>query len=305
VRVTDRLVFENASRNTGRAREAAQQAVEAASSGMRVQHPGDDPTAAGLVLAHRASGDRFTAIASAAGAASDELAAADSALDGVSTALSRARELAVQLSNSTYSADERHSGAAEVDGLLKQIVSSLNSRTGNRYIFGGSQDDAPPFQYDAGTGAVSYVGANDAREIEIAPGVLQQASVRADVALKGVPVAAGSPPGTDVMQTLQDLRDALRADSVGGVQNTLERLGSGVSQVAAARAQAGVSMSTFDTAKAAAKVTSDQETARAGKLAEVDLAKAAIQLQATQTALEASYAATAQSFRLSILSYLK
>ena len=41
MRVTDRLVFEDATRNTGRAREAAQQAQQAASTGVRVEHPGD------------------------------------------------------------------------------------------------------------------------------------------------------------------------------------------------------------------------------------------------------------------------
>jgi flagellar hook-associated protein 3 FlgL len=299
VRVTDRLVFENATRNTARAREAAQQAQQAASTGVRVEHPGDDPAAAGLIDAHRMSSARFTAISSAAGAASDEIAAADSALDGVSTALSRARELAVQLANSTYSADQRQNGADEVDGLLKQIVSSLGARVGSRYIFGGTEDDAPPFQYDPATGNATYVGAHDAREVEIAPGVTQQANVRADVAV------AGYGGGTDVLATLQTLRTALRSNDVSAVQATLDGLQAGIEQVATARAQAGVSMNAFDAAKSAARVASDEDEVSAGKLGDIDLADAAIQLQATQTALQASYAATAQSFRLSILDYLK
>jgi flagellar hook-associated protein 3 FlgL len=303
--VTDRLVFENASRNTARAREAAQQAQEAVSSGVRVEHPSDDPTAAGLIMARRASRDRFEAISSAVEAASDELADADDALASVSTTLSRARELAIQLSSSTYTASDRQLGAGEVDGLLRQIVSSLNARAGDRYIFGGSQDGRRPFEYDETTRSVSYVGANDARKVEIAPGVLQEASVRADVAMMGFPAAAGGSPGTNVMQTLQDLRDALEANDLTGVQGTLERLGSSISQVATAREQAGISMNAFDAARAAAGMVVDQETTSASKLADIDLTKSVVQLQATQNALQASYAATARSFQMSILDYLR
>jgi flagellar hook-associated protein 3 FlgL len=299
VRVTDRLAFENATRNTVRAREAAQEAQEAASTGKRVEHPADDPTAAGLIDAYRMSSRRFSAISSAAAAASDELVAADSALDSVSTALSRAREVAVQFANPIYSADQRQQGADEVDGLLKQIVSDLGARVGNRYVFGGTADDAPPFQYDSSTGVASYVGAHDTREVEIAPGVTQQANVRADVAV------AGYGGGTDVLATLQDLRAALRSNDVDGIQATLDDLQAGIDQVAGARSSAGVSMNAFDTAVSAAQTASTQDTIEAGKLGDADIAQAAIQLQATQTALQASYAATAQSFQLSILDYLK
>ncbi len=304
MRVTDRLLFDNATRDTGRAREAAQQAQEAASTGVRVEHPGDDPAAAGLIVSYQASADRFTAISSAASAAQDELSTADGALDGVSNALSRAQELAVQLSNSTYSADQRQAGANEVDGLIKQIVSSLNTRVGNRYVFGGSKDDAPPFSYDQATGTVTYSGAPDARQVEVAPGVTQQASIRADVALQGVPSVAGGPPGTDVLQTLQDLRTALGANNVSGVQATIAGLQTGTAQLATARSQAGVSMNVFAAAASAGKTASDAATTSASKLGDVDIAQAAIQLQATQTALQASYAATVKSFQLSILNYL-
>jgi flagellar hook-associated protein 3 FlgL len=301
VRVSDSLVFESASRNIGKAREAAERAQDAASSGVRVEHPSDDAAAAGLIVAHQMSADRFTAISSATAAASDEIATSDSALDDVSTALSQARQLAVQFSNTTYSAEQRAAAAVEVDGLVTRIASSLNARVGNRYVFGGSKDDAPPFLADG-----SYAGDHRDREVEIAPGVTQQANVRADVALKGYDDATQTYDAQkDVFATLHALSAALQTNDVSGVQATLDGLQTGIDQVATARAQAGVSMDAFDAASSAAKTTSTQEVTSAGKLADVDLAQAAVALQASQTALQASYAATAQSFRLSILDYLK
>jgi flagellar hook-associated protein 3 FlgL len=303
VRVTDRLVFDTAILDTGRAREAAEQAQRVASRGTRIEHPGDDPAASGLIVSFNMSSQRFAAIAGAAGAASDELSTADGALDGVSTALSRARQLAVQFSNSTYSQAQRSGGALEVQGLMSQIVSDLNTRFGNRYVFGGTKDDAPPFSIELGSGApppdpavVTYGGDDGVRQVEVAPNVFQQANVL---------VGSLSTDPNGVLATLGKLQAALQANDAPAVQATLDGLDAGINQVSTARAQVGVSMNTFDAATSAAKTASGDDKTRAGKLSDVDVIESSIKLQATQTALQASLAATAQGFRLSLVDFLK
>jgi flagellar hook-associated protein 3 FlgL len=295
VRITDALTFDMATRSSAAAREAFVEAQQQASTGSRVVHPGDDPAAAGLIAAHRLASARFAAVSQAAGLASDELTAADGALDGVSTALSRARELAVQFSSSGYPQAQSAMGAEEVKTLADQIVSNLNSRFGNRYIFGGAKDAAPPF--DRATGA--YAGDAGVRQVEIAPGVLQQSNVRADLAITP---PAGS--GENVLQALQALQTALQANDLPGIQGSLDKLDAGISQVAAARSQVGASMHALDVAVTAGKAASQEVEAAGAKLGEVDLVTAAIRLAETQNALQASLAATAQGFKLSLLNYL-
>ncbi len=295
MRVSDRLLYEAARSSAARAREASQAAQEVVSSGTTIEHPGDDPAGAGMMVACSMSSDRLAAIQSATAAASDELNAADGALDGVSTALSRARELAVQFASAGYSAGQRAMGAQEVASLAAQVISDLNTQVGSRYLFGGFQDRKAPF-LDDGT----YVGDEGARKVEVAPGVYLQVNVRADVAIKGV----AGPPSVDVLATLQSLRAALTANDPAAVQDTLDALDASIDQVAAARAQVGTGMNTLDAASSAAKIASGDDETRATKQGDVDLADAAIQLQATQNALQASLAAAAQSFRLSILDYL-
>jgi flagellar hook-associated protein 3 FlgL len=292
VRVTDRLIFDSALLDTGRARDAAEQAQRIASRGTRVEHPGDDPAASSLIVAFRMSSERFAAIAGAAGAASDELSAADGALDGIGTALSRARQLAVQFSNSTYSQDQSAGAATEVQGLVSQIVADLNTRYGNRYVFGGTLDGAPPF--DPASGA--YLGDAGIRRVEVAPNVFQQANVL---------VGSFSTDPKGVLATLAQLRAALQADDAAAVQATLDGLDAGIGQVSGARAQVGVSMNAFDAAASTAKAASGDDQTRANQQGEVDVVESSIRLQATQTALEASLAATAQAFRLSLLDFLK
>jgi flagellar hook-associated protein 3 FlgL len=278
--------------DAARAREAAQAAQDVVARGTRISHPGDDPAGAGKMVALQMSSERFAAIQNATAVASDELGAADAALDGVSTALSRARELAVQLGSGGYSDSQRAMGGEEIGYLIGQVVSSLNTRLGNLYLFGGNRDGDAPF-----TSTGVYLGDDAARQVEVAPGVYQQANVRADVMM-------GVAAGTDVFGTLQALRTALEGNDTDGVRNVLDALDESINQVATARAQTGASMNALDAASAAARLTSGDDQIRAVKQGEVDIAEAAIQLQATQTALQASLAAAAHSFRISLLDYL-
>jgi len=294
VRVTDSLVFQAAIRDTGRARERAQRAMEVAATGSRVSHPGDDPAAAGMIEAFGMSTVRLDAVARSAGLANSELQAADGALDGIGNALSRARELAVALSNAGNGAAERGSGALAVGQLLAEVVARANTRFGNRWVFGGNRDGAPPFDVSG-----SYLGDAGIRQVEIAPGVLQDASVRADVALKGV----GG--GVDVLGVLQGLQAALAANDLAGIQAALPLLETSIGQLAQARVEAGLGMDAFATATEAAKMAATDERTRATHLGEVDLIESSIELTQTQRALEASLSASAQSFRLTLLDYLR
>ena len=207
------------------------------SSGLRVQAPGDDPQAAGLLVRHKFDQTQITAIQNGAQSAANELNTADSALTNVSTALAQAQALATQIGNDTYTADDRAAAATEVDGIFKQVVGSLNTRFGDRYIFGGYQDTQPPFAADG-----TYQGDTGVRQVEVAPGVYEDASVRADVMAKGV----GG--GVDILQTLTNLSTALRANDGDAIRASVASLQTGANQVATAQSQAGTSVNLFTAA---------------------------------------------------------
>ncbi|BDG08013.1 flagellin N-terminal helical domain-containing protein [Anaeromyxobacter paludicola] len=294
MRVSDSLTYDIARTGVLEARSRNEEAMRLATTGLRVGQPGDDPAAAALMVTTQADQKHYDSIQSVAQLASDELASADSAFGSLQNFLTRAQQLAVQFSNGNYSASDRASAATEVDGLLQSSVAALNVRVGDRYILGGNVDSAPPFDASG-----AYHGDAAQRQVEIAPGVTVKSSVRADVAVKG----AGG--GTDVLATIQALSTALKANDPDAVAATLAGLSAGISQVGAARSQAGVSMNSFDSAVAAAKQARDDATARTSQLGDADPIKAASQLASTQHALEASLTATAQGFKLTLLDYLR
>jgi flagellar hook-associated protein 3 FlgL len=294
MRVTDKLMFQHATRDTASARARAEEALARASTGVRVQHPADDPSGAGLLTLHRATAARLEAVGGVAQRAADELSAVDGALGEITNLLARARELTIQMSNGTMGAAERADAAGEAQSLQDAVIAALNTRVGTRYVFGGTADAAPPFDP---TGA--YLGDTGVRRLEIAPGVLQDASVRADVAVKG----AGG--GVDVLAAFGALVTALQANDQAGTAAVLTQLDQGTTQLASARSQAGVAMNAFDTAVSASRAARDEATARAGGIADADPIEAASELALAQRALEASLTAAAQGFQLTLLDRLK
>jgi flagellar hook-associated protein 3 FlgL len=260
---------------------------------MRVVHPGDDPAAAGLATQVASVLSRADAIASGAQAAADELGVADGAFNDVTGALARATVLATQFGSAGYTAAQRATAADEIAALQKQVISALNTTVEGRYIMGGTLDGQPPF--DA---AGNYQGDANVRQVETAPGVWQDASVRADVAVKG----AGG--GLDVLALLGTLQTALRANDQAGVAAALTPLGTATGQVATARSQIGLAMNAFDTAVSVNKTVGTDARTRASHLLEADVIEATTALAQAQQALQASLSATAQGFKLTLLNYL-
>lgn len=294
MRVTDRMMFETSAAHATSARERVERALDEVSSGRKLLNPADDPAGSALATLAARNRDRADAIRKTAERASDELVSADSALDALGNVVERAKELAVQLSNDSYSANDRAGGALEVANLFEHAVAVLNTDVGGRYLFGGTADRAPPFQADG-----TYVGDAGVREIEVAPGVVQSASVRADVAVKG----AGG--GVDVLASLASLRDALAANDETGIRSAITDLDQGIAQVSMARSDVGASMRVFDlAAQSSASARDAAETARAG-VADSDVVESMSKLALAQRALDAALTATAKSFDLTLLDKMR
>jgi flagellar hook-associated protein 3 FlgL len=293
MRVTNRTIFETAQRQIAAARDRLQQASDRVSSGMRVVHPGDDPAAAGLMVSHEIAIERHQSIDQGVSRASDEADVADGALQSVSTLLTRARELAVQFGNDSYSASERAAGAQEIRDISGQVGVLMNTSVAGRYIFGGNSDRSPPF--DA---AGNYLGDTAVRQVETAPGLLQSSSIRADQALKGV----GG--GVDVFATLSTLATALSGNNGAGVRATIDNLGTSTDQIAAALSQIGGSLDAFQSARAIGDVAKAAVQKMLSSESEVDIFAATSQLAQSQQGLEAALAASAKSFSLSLMDFL-
>jgi flagellin-like hook-associated protein FlgL len=86
------------------------------------------------------------------------LSATDSALSTITTLLNQASGVAVSSSGNTLSPTQLQANAAQIDGILQQVVDTANQQFDGRYLFAGSSTGAQPFTLNGNT--VTYAGNN-------------------------------------------------------------------------------------------------------------------------------------------------
>ncbi|WP_349571475.1 flagellar hook-associated protein FlgL [Azotobacter salinestris] len=128
-------------------------------SGKRVVNPSDDPQAASRAISVSQSKAVNQQYADARITTRNALSQEESVLNSVADAIASAKTRLVQAGNGTLSDADRSSLASDLKGLYEALLGQANATDGTgRYLFGGYQDNSPPFVKDSLTGAVSYQG---------------------------------------------------------------------------------------------------------------------------------------------------
>jgi flagellar hook-associated protein 3 FlgL len=290
MRVTENSLYGNAQYLLGKGRERVDKASNDIASGLRVSHPGDDPAAAALDVELKAELSRHVSQQAALGSSITELNAADSALGSITDSVRRAYELSMQVGSDTYSEVNRQQAAIEVDGLFQQVVAQLNTKVGNRFIFGGTQDDAPAYLEDG-----TYMGDDGEHRVEVAPGLTETVSVGMDKLIR-------DPEGVDVLGTLSAVSQAMKAGDGNAIRSLSGTLMKGFDQVLAGRVKAGATTNLLEMAVNASQTLQDAATKNKSSLVDTDIIEAASRLALGQRALDAAMAAATKSFDLTLLS---
>ncbi|WP_111414113.1 flagellar hook-associated protein FlgL [Billgrantia lactosivorans] len=163
-------------------------------SGRRVVNPSDDPQASSRAVGVSQAKAVTQQFADARVSARNSLAQAESVLNSAGDAITSAKTLLVQASSDTLSDVDRQSVASELRGIYETLIGQANATDGNgRYLFGGYQDDSPPFARTSGEGAsgVEYVGDDSTREQRIDASRLMQVADNGKTIFQGVPSGAG------------------------------------------------------------------------------------------------------------------
>jgi flagellar hook-associated protein 3 FlgL len=119
-------------------------AREKIASGFEISKPSDDPAQAATISGFQNLLTRITKQQDRIGYAEDLLTQQEAALSNAQDLMIRAKELASQAANETYSVSQRQQLATEVWSLRNAMVSSANTKVLGRYIFAGTADDAAP-----------------------------------------------------------------------------------------------------------------------------------------------------------------
>lgn len=178
----------NAQRNLNKSQGALQTSLQRLSSGLRINSAKDD--AAGLAISNRFT-TQVRGLNVAVRNANDGISFAqttESALEEISTALQRMRDLGVQSANDTNSASDRLSLQAEVGQLVAEIERIAQTTTfNNRPVLDGSNATLS-FQIGANANQTVSVSGVNAKTSALGsqPGMVQSTGDRVDFATAGL-----------------------------------------------------------------------------------------------------------------------
>lgn len=265
------------------------------SSGKQLNRVSDDPYAVGRALQLRDEMEHTQQLQKNVEDGMGWSETTDDALDSISSAVARIRDLVIQGATDTAGGDPRDRIATEVGGLIDSIKTAANVKYAGRYIFSGTDTNVEPFNVG---GSDAYNAANsDGILREIGPGVTVQINVGGDKVL-----GDGT---TGLMATLRGVLTDLQNDDGAALRAKVAQLDDGMDQLNAVRAEVGATYNRLESAGdrlaqfegTTLKMLSDTE--------DVDMGKAMIDFSIQQAALQAGLQAGSKIVQNSLLDFLR
>jgi flagellar hook-associated protein 3 FlgL len=274
------------------------------SSGYRVQDAADAPESAAALFSLGSSLASVQAYQQNLKRVQAETASADQAIGSAVTLFDNAVNLASQGTVVTLTADQRQNLAVQVKSLEQQLVGYANTTTEGRYIFGGDQDQSPPYAWDSAAQTASALTASPATRVFSDPQGQPVYQALTAGAIFDPRDAAGKPAPSNAFAALDALANALNANDPAAVASPIDSLHTVSTWLNQRQAYYGAAESrlTSEQNGAADKVLALQT--QIGSIRDADLAQAATDLTQENATLSAATVAQAALPRKSLFDYL-
>jgi flagellar hook-associated protein 3 FlgL len=249
------------------------------SSGKRINSLKDNPSGSAELVRVAEQESQVDQYRFNTGAGSLFLGVADSTLSEVNNLITSIFARGSQAASENVKAEDRVAIAEDIRTLREQIVSLANSQVNGRYLFAGSAVKDAPF-YIAGD-SVAYAGDNAVSSINVEEGIEVPASFD------------GNQVFDSVFSVIDSLLTGMDGSDIAGIRAALEQFASALSGLSQVRGQIGSHMSALDTVKS---ILDSRETTlreQRSQVEDTDMAKAVVQMNQTQTALQAAMSAGA------------
>jgi flagellar hook-associated protein 3 FlgL len=272
---------------------AMEEAQRRVMSGLRIEKPSDDPAASVSIMGADRQLRALDQYGRNIDAAQSRLSVEESALDGLTGLLERARELGLSQAGATGTPQTRSLAKLEVDQLLSAAVGLGNTRFAGAYVFGGLYADSAPLAADGTTSATRPPAG--AAPVEIDSG--RQVTVHHDALQVFV--------DTEAIAALQDLSAALGANSDAQLEAAVARLDVAHGKVQGVLGETGAFSAQLSVAKSNVEALGFTLQTFRSDLSEVEMEEAISRLVARQTAFQAALAATSRIVSLTLSDYLR
>ncbi len=295
MRLSEQSRASNQMRYMSQATERADRVQRQLATNRRIDRASDDPTGASMAMQHRKNIAFEAQMRRNLESGTAFLNVTESAMDGATELLQRARELTVQGSTGTLGPAEKTNIASELNQLIQQLAQVANTNFGGAYIFSGHLTQTAAYNVTGNPPtAIAWQGDNGQR--------MRQISAQDAVAVNVV--------GQDVFGTIFDdlmlLRDNLNSNApTTTINNSLADIDSALDDILNARADAGARLNRFEaTTERSLETDTNLQELRAS-IEDIDITETIIQFTAAQNALEAALGAIGRTSNMSLLNFLR
>lgn len=226
MRVTQTMLTNNMLRNLSNSYERLGKYQNQLNTQKKITKPSDDPVVAIKGMRYRTDLAEIEQYQRNLSEAYTWMESADDAMDKMTQALHRVRELTVQASTDTNGPEEKANIAVEIEQLKEHIATIANTKVGNKFIFNGTNTTEAPVNLAANKIPTT---SNDVL-LEVSKGVHMNVNVKSTDLLKGNNT-------NDIFTELDNLVSDLNSD--GDIGKYLDSLDSHLSNVVANRAELG------------------------------------------------------------------
>jgi flagellar hook-associated protein 3 FlgL len=272
--------------------------IQQLATGLRVNEPSDDPSAAAADVENQAQQSQTDQYLQNTSNLEGSLQSADSALSSVVSALTQAISLGTQGANGDLSASDQQTIAQQVESIQSQVVQLANTSYEGSFVFGGTASQSAPFTLDATQpSGVLYNGNAGVNTVEIAQGSSMQVNVPGSQLFQGA--------GGSVMGSLQQLVTALQSGNSASIGTATTQVSNALSYLSHQRVFYGSAVNQLNANQSYLQQEQVNLQSEQNTLVGANLATAATDLSQAQTAQSATLAALAQIIPQSLLNYLK
>lgn len=276
------------------------------SSGYQIQDASDSPAQTPELIGLGSSLASIQAYQTNLVRVQAEASTADQTLGSGISLIQSAITLGEEGANTTSTPASQQTLATQIQSIQQQLVSISNTTVEGRYIFGGDQDQSPPYQYDASsaTGVDSLTPQTATRVINNPQGQAVYQSLTAQQIFAPVDSTTGAPTANSTFAALQSLVTDLQAGNTTGISNDIASLNTASSYVNQQQAYYGTAEQRLTGEQNSA---TNQETALQVQIAgirDTNVVQAATELTQLSTDQSAALAAQAAIPTKSLFDYL-
>ena len=148
MRVPNISMYVNSTYRLGNLTSSLQDANEVVSTQKQINEISDDPLGLSQVLTLKNSIGNLEQIEQNVIMGKSWLEGSESALDNVNNLILDAKSDILRLANDSTTADERNNAIERINSIIEQIVSLGNTQVNGNYIFGGTDTNIIPLEFD-------------------------------------------------------------------------------------------------------------------------------------------------------------